>query len=531
MSLLPLSEILRLHMNQIIEGMKLRMAERLASNYKDLLLDTEEGHRRIPLLVDLIIRATGDDKGPFLEDQEKIGYDRAVRGVKLDDMYQVFRAFREVCYGVIRDQVPDGQCDAGKRMDQVHQLGNVLFEGYVVVAGSYVKSREEQINEKVAILQKLHDFAQQIIVTLEPEAIVNFVEKEMFSFFGVQAYMTIFSYRRIIGAFNRSEDEMDPEVAKLIARSWTETSCFFADEKGEVSVDVNEFRLKRIVSVPVRAHGSPYGVLALFDPHRAFEFTDKELSLLHQFIYLIALALENAFMVEEIDQSRKQLRLLTDKLLTVREQERKHLAADIHDTLAQALTGIGYKIRYCGELAKTMPERVTGELEGLLCTVNQAVDQCRGLISSLRPDLIDTLGLVPALRNLFDTYTGATGVKVQASLPKKVEASAAVSICLYRAAQEALANIHKHSGAKVAYVNLTEQCGGVTLTVSDKGKGFDNSLSEPWKISPNKLGLLYTKERVESVGGRFTITAGRNAGCTMEAQIPLIVEETFYGQY
>jgi signal transduction histidine kinase len=323
---------------------------------------------------------------------------------------------------------------------------------------------------------------------------------------------------------------MAPELAKLIAKSWTDASSFFADEKGDVVTEVDKFPLKRIVSVPIRTHGRAYGVLALFNANESFKFMRKELNLLHQFIYLIGLALENAFMVEEIEQSSQQLRLLTDKVLTIREQERKRLAADIHDTLAQALTGIGYKIRFCGELAKRMPELVGDELERLIDTVNQAVDQCRGLISSLRPDLIDTLGLVPALRQLFHTYTGATGIKVAADLPKKVKSSPDVSICLYRVAQEALTNIHKHAGVKIATVKLKERAGNIILVVSDNGKGFNNSSSTPWKANPNKLGLLYTKERVDSVGGTLKIDAGMDRGCTVEAKIPINIEETSHEQ-
>ena len=177
-----------------------------------------------------------------------------------------------------------------------------------------------------------------------------------------------------------------------------------------------------------------------------------------------------------------------------------------------------------------MPERVPGELEGLIGTVNQSVDQCRGLISSLRPDLIDTLGVVPALRKLFKTYTGATGIEVVANLPKQIKLSPHVSICLYRTAQEALTNVHKHAGVKIATVNMTEQADHIILTVSDRGKGFNNSLSAPWTTNPNKLGLLYTKERLESVGGTFKITTETDLGCTIEAKIPLNVEETSHEQ-
>lgn len=418
MSTLPLKDLLCLHRDRILKEMKSQMSQRVVSNYRELLLDSEEGLWRMPFLIDLIVDAAGGDAKAFFEDQKKVGYDRAIQGVELDDMCQVFRGFREVCYGVLRDAVPGNQGHERELMDQLYQLGNVLFEGYVVVARSYMRSREEQINEKVTILQKLHDFAQQIIATFELEAIVNLVEREIFSFFRVQAFMTIFSDRRITGAFGRPGGEMPPELAKLIAKSWTEASGLFVDEKGDVATEVDQFPLKRAVVVPIRAHVRVYGVLALYSPRNAFEFTDKELSLLHQFIYLVALALENAFMVEEIEQSRQQLRLITDKLLTIREQERKRLAADIHDTLAQALTGIGYKIRFCRELTDRAPEQVQGELDALIGMVNQAVDQCRDLISSLRPDLIDTLGLVPALSKLFQTYTGATGIKVAANLPK-----------------------------------------------------------------------------------------------------------------
>lgn len=530
MSVPSLENLLRRHMDHIIECMKSQMAQRLVSNYREFLLESQEGQERVPFLVDLMIKAAGGNSEPFFEDQEKIGYDRAIQGVRLDDMCHVFRAFREVCYGVLRNAASGNQVNEQDLMDQVYQVGNVLFEGYVVVARSYMRSREEQINEKVSILQKLHDFAQQIIVTFESEAIVDLVEREISSFFGIQAFMTIFSDRRITGAFGRPEGEMAPELSKLIAKSWTDASSFFANEKGDVVKEVDNFPFKRIVSVPIRTHGRAYGVLALFDAYKSFKFTDKELNLLYQFVYLIGLALENAFMVQEIEQSRRQLRLLTDKMLTIREQERKRLAGDIHDTLAQVLSGIRYKMQFCQELASRMPERVVGELERLTHTVDQAVDQCRDLISSLRPDLIDTLGLVPALHKLFHIYTGATGIKVDADLPKELKSPPEVSICLYRVAQEALTNIHKHADVGIATVKLTERDDNVILVVSDNGKGFDNSSCAPWTANPSKLGLLYTKERVESVGGRLEIKAGMNRGCTMEARIPLNVEVTNHEQ-
>ena len=383
-----------------------------------------------------------------------------------------------------------------------------------------MRSREEQINEKITILRKLQDFAQQIVITFELQAIVDLAEKQISSLFGAAASVAIIPENRIGGPLNLSNNECDPELARLMINSWKRTSNFFMGEHGEISTDVNKSLLKHMVTVPIQAHGRVPGVLALFDPNKGFEFAQKDLRLLRQFVHFMALALENTFMVEEIEQSRKELRLLTDKVLTIREQERKHLAADIHDTLAQALTGIGYKIRFCVELANRFPERVVGELESLTKTVNRAVDQCRNLISSLRPDLIDTLGLVPALHKLFHIYTENTGVTIVAHLPKEVRLPPDVSVCLYRVAQEALTNVYKHGEIATAEVRLADRNGSIILVISDKGKGFDISSCPTWVSDSNKVGLLYARERLESVGGTLVIKTSIGGGCTLEARIP-----------
>ena len=208
-------------------------------------------------------------------------------------------------------------------------------------------------------------------------------------------------------------------------------------------------------------------------------------------------------------------------MLTIREQERKRLAEDIHDTLAQTLAGLSYKIQFCVELANSFPERVASELESLKNTTDGAVNQCRDLIFGLRPDLIDTLGLVPALHKLFLTYTGATGIKVVATYPDNIKSPPYVSISIYRITQEALTNIYKHADVKNAKVTLSEQDGNIILVVSDNGKGFEFFPRPPWVTNPNKLGLLYTRERIRVDWGKFDNETGINLGCTIEARIPL----------
>jgi two-component system sensor histidine kinase DegS len=275
------------------------------------------------------------------------------------------------------------------------------------------------------------------------------------------------------------------------------------------------------VAIPIQAHDRRYGSLALYNQEKGFKFTDKELGLLYQFLYIMAVALENAFMLEEIERNRQELRLLTAKMIKIQEEERKRLASDIHDTLAQALTGIGYKIQFCKELAVKNPSLLMEQFNGLIKTVHQAMDQSKELMASLRPDLIDTMGLVPALKRHIENFGQETGIRVATRLPKSIQISSEVNICLFRIAQESLMNIYKHSGAKTAQLALRKEDGIAILTISDGGKGFDISQGPPWMKDKNKLGLLSMKERVETVGGTLDIQSKANHGFRVEARIPI----------
>jgi two-component system sensor histidine kinase DegS len=215
------------------------------------------------------------------------------------------------------------------------------------------------------------------------------------------------------------------------------------------------------------------------------------------------------------------LRLLTGKIITIQEEERKRLAADIHDTLAQTLTGISYKIQFCKELVKKNPQVLVDQLDGLIRTVHQAIDQSKELISSLRPDLIDTMGLVPALKRHIENFEKETGIRVRTHLPKRVQTPSEVNICLFRVAQEALTNIYKHAETKTAEFQLQKRKDDLILIVTDAGKGFDQARGTAWMKDVTRLGLLSMKERLEALGGTLTIHAGVNHGCRVEARIPL----------
>ena len=247
----------------------------------------------------------------------------------------------------------------------------------------------------------------------------------------------------------------------------------------------------------------------------------NEQELLNQFLYIMAVALENAFMLKEVEQAREALSQLTGKMITIQEEERRRVAGDIHDTLTQALIGISYKIQLCKELMDRKPEMLAGHLDSLLAKIDQAIDQSRNLISSLRPDLIDTMGLVPALERHVDSFSRETGIRVQTCLPGNLELSSEVNICLFRVAQEALMNVYKHAETNEAEVRLRAENGNVLFTVSDKGKGFMLRLrTSPWQ--GRRAGSASFPSRSESnrSAADVEIEAGIRQGCSIRVTIP-----------
>ncbi|MCX5907765.1 MAG: GAF domain-containing sensor histidine kinase [Deltaproteobacteria bacterium] len=472
--------------------------------------------------VGLLIRSLEGDRDTFFKDEERVGYYRAVQGFPISFSHQIYVTFQQVLGEILQQEATQEKVDLGSLWGEIQELNEILAHGSNIVATSFLKTREELITEKVTYLQAIYDFTREIISIFDPQEIINLVLRKIILFFGVEeSLILLYRDQRIHGIYTYPSLKETPAIRMIMEKALKEGTPIFMDEGNEVHCEIARSQLKRVVAVPIPAHGHCYGVLALHNSHKGFKFLDKELNLLFQFLYIMAVALENAFMLEEIGKSRQELRLLTRKMITIQEEERRHLAADIHDTLAQALTGINYKIEYCKELVKINPALLTEQLNGLTQTLHQAIDQTKEIMTSLRPDLIDTIGLIPALRRHIDNFNRETGIRVASLFPKKIQIPSELSICLFRIAQEALMNAFKHADTKDVAISLSKEDGNLTLTVEDHGQGFDMSQVAPGISGLHTLGLLSMKERVKAVGGTLSIQAEIHRGCRLEAKVPI----------
>ena len=532
MDLFTLKDVLDNYKEEIVQEVSHHIGRVPWSPYQHFLIHTEEGQRRLRIFVDLFSRALHGEREAFFKDQERVGYTRALmEGFGPEVLTQSYWRIPEIIWDTMKKIAQEGGVDLPGLCEEIQELNSILFQGYSRVLGSYLKVREEGIVEKVNQLQELQRFTQEIITLLEPDQLAGFILRKMTSLFHVaEGSFSVFRDRRIQGVYHHPAGHEAPGIPDLMEKTRREGQILFMGETGDVCLNIDESRVKQIVCAPVQAHGRVYGVLCLRNQREGFEFTRKEFEFLNQFLYIMAVALENALMLKEVGQAREALSLLTGKMITIQEEERRALAADIHDTLTQALIGISYKIQFCKELPKRRPEILADQLDSLLTTVNQAIDQSRNLISSLRPDLIDTMGLIPALERHVDSFSSETGIRVEARFPKKLQLSSEVNICLFRVAQEALMNVYKHAETNAVEVDLRKENGNILFTVSDEGKGFPVSSNLPLARDQNRLGLLSMKERVESIGGKVVIDAGTGRGCSILVTIPYSAEQSHDGQ-
>nr|HET6902315.1 histidine kinase [Ktedonobacteraceae bacterium] len=218
-----------------------------------------------------------------------------------------------------------------------------------------------------------------------------------------------------------------------------------------------------------------------------------------------AIAIENAQLYEQ-----------AQKLAAV--EERQRLARELHDSVSQALYGIALGIHTARIQYDRDPQELPETLDYLLSLAEAALDEMRALIFELRPESLESEGLVVALSKQGAVLQARHGMTVQTELCEEPALPLKAKQELYRIAQEAVHNIVKHAHAKKVHLRLNQTTEAVILEVRDDGVGFD-----PIGSFPGHLGLHSMQERVSSLGGRLQIESTPGQGTAILAHVPSIV--------
>lgn len=277
--------------------------------------------------------------------------------------------------------------------------------------------------------------------------------------------------------------------------------------------------LPSVLQVPLRGgDGQAFGVLVLGNSVslRAPDNDDSES--LQLLATLLAAHLENDRLLTTLKARDRTLSDLVNRLLRAQEDERKRVAYDLHDGLAQTLAGLHQRLQGFAGRCPPLPDTLAADLQAILTLAQHSVGEGRQLIAGLRPTVLDDFGLFKALDKEADRLREAA-VSVQWTTGYAGRLPSQVEIALFRVGQEAINNILKHAQASQVQLALELHDEHVSLRVNDNGKGFTLEPQQDTQDAQH-LGLATMQERASLLGGRFTCVSAPDCGTQLHARVP-----------
>lgn len=212
--------------------------------------------------------------------------------------------------------------------------------------------------------------------------------------------------------------------------------------------------------------------------------------------------------------AESQLRLLSVRLRTAQEEERRHLSRELHDQVGQMLTGLRMELALIARLWAGSNAEFSTRIAQAKGTAEQTLQIVRNIAMLLRPSMLDDLGLSPALSWLVSEISRTSGIPIRSDIDPQVDKLPdGHRTCMYRVVQEALTNVSRHSGAHSAEVTIRTDGKWIAGTVSDDGNGFEPNASR-------RLGILGMEERVRELGGSIHFTSSAGNGTRIEIRLP-----------
>lgn len=225
---------------------------------------------------------------------------------------------------------------------------------------------------------------------------------------------------------------------------------------------------------------------------------------------------------DALQESERQLKYLASALIKVQENERRLLAAELHDDLSQLLMAIKFHIE--SVVVRMNPgEGVASDLEALIPNIRNAVERVRDMYTKLMPTVLDDLGVVATLRWFCREFQKDwPDIKVDWDLGIEEQAiSEELRLVIFRIVQDALKNVEDHSKSRHARVSLVGENGYLVLRIEDDGVGFDVSRVRSQAVTNGGLGLMSIERRAELSGGSFKIESTEGSGTVVRVQWPL----------
>ena len=225
---------------------------------------------------------------------------------------------------------------------------------------------------------------------------------------------------------------------------------------------------------------------------------------------------------DELRRDEESLRQLSGRLLQLQDEERRRIARDLHDSTGQKLVALSLDLTVLNAFAPDLPPKATAAVNECLVLAEQISSEIRTLSYLLHPPLLDEVGLASAVQWYIDGFTRRSNIRVNLDFaPQVPRMKHELEITFFRILQEALTNVHRHSGSNVATVRFGLNNDGVTLEVEDSGRRVDRTALVPSgePVGTLGVGIRGMQERVRQLGGQFEVNSN-TGGTTIRATLP-----------
>jgi len=284
------------------------------------------------------------------------------------------------------------------------------------------------------------------------------------------------------------------------------------DEFGRTGVTARRMGDPRVL-VGLRANGEEFPIEASISQHN-----EGGMKL---FTVILRDVTERVRADEELRRSREELRELAATAHTIREQEQRRVAREIHDELGQALTALKMDVAWMQGNLSAGISPLAGKLSAMQSQLDTTVAATRRISSDLRPLMLDDLGLIPAAEWLVENFSERTGIPCELQIrPPDLDLAEPHASAIYRILQESLTNVARHAKADQVDVTIEQVDGSLKLTVRDNGRGFRPAEARTQKT----YGLRGLRERTLQLGGETRIASEPGRGTTVEVAVPLVAE-------
>ena len=280
-----------------------------------------------------------------------------------------------------------------------------------------------------------------------------------------------------------------------------------ADERYDPEVDRVPCRvLHNMVAVPLQFRGRTIGVLQVCNKRSPFDFDEEDLSVLITLAAQVSIALANARLYNSLRADR-------DRIIEAQEKTRHELARNLHDGPVQLLATIAMEIDYLERLIQARPSEVPEQLDALRRLLKRATQDARMLLFELRPVILETQGLVPALASYVERLREGSNFAPHFDAGNfRDQLRPQVAGTIFSIVQEAVNNIEKHAEADNVWIRLRQEGEELIVSVEDDGRGFDLDAVVAGYDQGTSFGLLNMRERAELIGGILSLESGPGQG-------------------